>query len=311
MPLKLLITGGAGFIGSNLAAMVLDDHPDTEITVIDDFSTGMRENLAGLDAELVEGSILDAALLNRVAANADSIVHLAARPSVPRSIEDPGASHAVNATGTLNVLQAARESGAHVVVASSSSVYGANPRLPKVETMTPQPMSPYAATKLAAESYAIAWGHSFGIRSIAFRFFNVYGPHQAPGHAYAAVIPAFLDNAIKGKPLEVNGDGTQTRDFTFVGTVCSVLTKACIERKTHDMPVNLALGTRTSLNSLIEMVGDCVDTAIEVIHRPARPGDVPHSSADPTLLRALFPDVPAVPLDEGLRLTYRWLAGRS
>lgn len=309
--MKVLITGGAGFIGSNLVSMMLEQSPRANVTILDDFSTGTLGNITGIDVEVVDGSILDVELLDRLAKGADSIVHLAARPSVPRSVLDPRGSHDANVTGTLNVLEAARKYGSHVIVASSSSVYGANPHLPKVETMAPQPMSPYAATKLATESYALAWAHAFGLQTLAFRFFNVYGPHQAPGHAYAAVIPSFLDKAINGEPLEVTGDGTQTRDFTFVETVCSVLARACIDRTTHDTPVNLALGTQTSLIDLIDLIDEIAAAPVRVIHGAKRVGDVPHSSADPTLLRALFPDVTAVPLIDGLRLTHAWLVGRS
>ena len=186
---------------------------------LDDFSTGSRENLAGCPAvELVEGSILSAEDLDGVMAGTHAIVHLAARPSVPRSLADPMATHQVNATGTMMVLEAARRHGAaHVVVASSSSVYGANPALPKREDMVTMPVSPYAASKLAAETYALSYARSFGLPVLAFRFFNVFGPLQSASHAYAAVVPAFVSCALDGKPLLVHGDGTQTRDFTLSG----------------------------------------------------------------------------------------------
>ena len=225
--MRVVITGGAGFIGGNLARHLGERPEVSEVVAFDDLSSGFRENLTGTDATLVEGTILDTEALGAVTEGASAIVHLGARPSVPRSIEDPVASHDANATGTMNVLEAARQAGnAHVVVASSSSVYGANPTLPKHEDLATRPMSPYAASKLATESYALAWQAAYGLPTLAFRFFNVFGPLQAAGHAYAAVIPAFVSAALAGEPLQVHGDGTQSRDFTYVGTVCRVLLDA-------------------------------------------------------------------------------------
>lgn len=222
--MRVLITGGAGFIGSNLARFLLDGPEPAEVRVIDDLSTGFRWNLVGLDVDFVERSILDYDALTSAAAGMDAIVHLGAIPSVPRSITNPRASHEANTTGTLNVLEAARETGIEqVIVASSSSVYGSNPKLPKSEFDWTRPMSPYAVSKQATEGYALAYQYSYGLKTLAFRFFNVYGPGQAAGHAYAAVIPKFLDAALHGRPLEIQGDGTQSRDFTFVDTVCAVI----------------------------------------------------------------------------------------
>ncbi|MEI2655017.1 MAG: NAD-dependent epimerase/dehydratase family protein [Microthrixaceae bacterium] len=219
----------------------------------------------------VEGSILDADTARLVPRRrSHAIVHLAARPSVPRSIEDPVASHEANATGTVEVLEAARAAagGGHVIVASSSSVYGANPTLPKHEGLVPMPASPYAVSKLATESYTLAYRRCFALPVLAFRFFNVFGPLQAAGHAYAAVIPAFVDAALRGEPLTVHGDGTQSRDFTYVGTVTEVIADALARRVDHDGPVNLAFGTRTDLLSVIAKLEGILGTAVERNHTP-------------------------------------------
>ncbi len=207
--MRVVVTGGAGFIGANLCRALTADPAIAEVVALDDLSTGHRHNLGPVEGvDLVEGSILDRALLDRVLQGADAVVHLAARPSVPRSMTDPMASHLTNATGTMEVLEAARRgSRPHIVVASSSSVYGANPTLPKREDMATMPASPYAAGKLAAEAATLAYGRSFGLPVLAFRFFNVFGPLQSAGHAYAAVVPAFIDAALRGEPLPVHGDG--------------------------------------------------------------------------------------------------------
>ncbi|NIR41324.1 MAG: NAD-dependent epimerase/dehydratase family protein [Actinobacteria bacterium] len=304
--MHVLVTGGAGFIGANLCrALELAGHT---VTAFDDLSTGFSGNLDGTDAELVVGTILDTAALEAAIAPADAVVHLAARPSVPRSIVDPVASHLVNATGTVNVLEAARRDGSrHVISAGSSSVYGANPELPKHEGLATRPVSPYAASKLAAEAYTLAYGHSYGLPTLAFRFFNVFGPLQAAGHAYAAVIPAFADAALRGEPIPVDGDGTQSRDFTFVDTLTAVVVDAVNRQVTSDLPVNLAYGTRTDLLTVISMIDDLVDGDVTVEHGPARPGDVPHSQADDRRIRALFPDIEPVPLAIGLKATVDWM----
>lgn len=306
--MRVLVTGGAGFIGANLCRTLVDTPGVDRVVALDDFSTGSPENLAGVDGvELVEGSILDPDLLDRIVPDTDAVVHLAARPSVPRSLADPMASNEVNTTGTLRVLEAARlHGGLHVIVASSSSVYGANPVLPKQEDLTPMPLSPYAVSKLATESYALAYGHSFGLPTLAFRFFNVFGPLQAPGHAYAAVIPAFLDCALGGEPLPVHGDGLQTRDFTYVGTVCSVLADAVRRKVCDTRPVNLAFGTRVTLLEVIEILEEELGRSLKRVHSAPRPGDVRDSQADQTKLRQLFPDIQPVPLAEGLRATIGW-----
>lgn len=303
----VVVTGGAGFIGGNVTRRLLASPAVGAVTALDDLSTGSRDNLAGVDVDLVVGSILDSDLLDEVLEDADAVVHLAARPSVPRSVEDPLASHHANATGTLEVLEAARRAGGvHVVVASSSSVYGANPTLPKSEDLRPRPASPYAVSKLATETYALAHQGVFGLPVLAFRFFNVFGPLQAAGHAYAAVIPAFLDAALDDEPLPVHGDGAQTRDFTYVGTVAEVLTRAVERRTTDTEPVNLAFGTRNSLLEVIALLEDLLGRSLAVDHGPPRPGDVRHSQADQSRIRSLFPGIEPVSLREGLEETIRW-----
>lgn len=304
--MKLLVTGAAGFIGSHIAEQWARDG---EVVGIDDLSTGDRANLDGVDCELVEGSILDAEALTTAMQGADAVVHLAARPSVPRSIVDPVASHEANATGTMRVLEAARANGRNplVIVASSSSVYGANPELPKHEGMMPMPVSPYAASKLATEQYTLAWQHSYGLPTLAFRFFNVFGPRQAPGHAYAAVVPAFVAAALGDDPLLVHGDGLQSRDFTYVGTVTEVILDAVRRRVSHPQPVNLAFGTRVTLLEVIELLESQLGASVQVEHVDPRAGDVKHSQASNDTLRSLFPDVEPVPLDEGLAATIAWM----
>ena len=284
--MKVVVTGGAGFIGANLCARLARDPEVTEVVAFDDLSTGLRPNLDGIDATFVEADILDAAALDRAFDGAASVVHLAARPSVPRSLADPMRSHVVNATGTVEVLEAARRAGnLHVVVASSSSVYGANPELPKHESATTLPLSPYAASKLATEAYALSYQYSFGLPALAFRFFNVFGPLQPAGHAYAAVVPAFVAAALEGSPLPVQGDGRQSRDFTFVGTVADVLAHAVTRKVTCREPVNLAFGSRTDLLEVIALLSEIIGHPLDVHHDEPRAGDVRHSQADSSRLQ--------------------------
>lgn len=304
--MRIVITGGAGFIGSTLCRR-LAGRGDVEIVVVDDLSTGRRENLAGLDVDLRAVSILDEDALGAACAGAASVVHLAAVASVPRSVADPRRTHDANATGTLAVLDAARAAGAHVVVASSSSVYGHNPVLPKSEDMLCLPASPYAVSKLAAESYALAYRSCYDLPCTVFRFFNVYGPGQPPDHAYAAVVPAFVAAALRGEPLVVHGDGEQSRDFTFVDSVTGVLADSALRRTSSDRPVNLALGTRTTLNALVGLLGGLLGRPLDVEHRPVRAGDVRHSQACGASLRRLFPGVEAVPIEQGLGATITWM----
>ena len=206
------------------------------------------------------------------------------------------------------MLQAARElDDPLVIVASSSSVYGANPVLPKTEDLRAMPMSPYAVSKLAGEQYAIAFRHSYGLRSLAFRFFNVFGPLQAAGHAYAAVVPAFVQAALAGEPLTIHGDGTQSRDFTYVGTVSAVIADAIGRDIDADLPVNLAFGSRTDLLGLVALLETQLGRPLDVTFTPPRAGDVAHSQADSSRLLALFPDITPVALDDGLAATIDWM----
>jgi UDP-glucose 4-epimerase len=306
--MKIVVTGGAGFIGANLCNRLAQSGRWSSVVAFDDLSTGNRKNLREQDGvDLVEGSILDEAAWAPVGESADAIVHLAARPSVPRSLQDPLASNEVNVTGTLRVLEAARRSEhCHVVVASSSSVYGSNPALPKHEGMAPRPKSPYAVSKLATENYALAYRTSFGLDVLALRFFNVFGPLQPAGHAYAAVIPAFIAAALADQPVPVHGDGTQTRDFTFIGSVVDLLVDALERRVTHDGPVNVAFGTRTSLNEVIDLLSELLARPVEVENLAPRVGDIAHSQADNTLLRQLFPQARPVDLRQGLEETLAW-----
>jgi len=308
--MRVLITGGAGFIGSNLArAALAEGH---EVVVLDDLSTGYAGNLDGLAVRFHEGSVNDRDVLDAALEDVDAVVHLAALGSVPRSILDPAATHHANATGTLSVLEGARRADVgHVVMSSSSSVYGLNPALPKSEREWVRPLSPYAVSKLAGEQYLLAYQQSFGLETLAFRFFNVYGPRQMPGHAYAAVVPVFLDAMLRGRPVPVHGDGLQSRDFTYVGTVCAVLLDAVTRRVSYPEPVNLAFGTNTTVAAMVAELELVSGLAADVVHQPSRPGDVRASQADNRVLMALFPSVEPVPLRDGLTETLAWFKERS
>ena len=305
--MKVLITGGAGFIGANLSRALIDQDWINEVVVIDDLSFGFRSNLDGLEVTFVEGSILDEDLLKSTMGGVSAVVHLAARSSVPRSIGDPLAAHRDNTTGTALVLEAARSQGdVQVIVASSSSVYGANESLPKHEGLATQPVSPYAATKLASESYTLAWGHSYSMPVLALRFFNVFGPLQPPLHTYAAVIPAFLSAAMQDQALPVHGDGTQCRDFTYVDTVVSVIADAIHRRVSHLEPLNLAFGKKITLLEVISELEVILDRNLSIDYQPPRVGDVARSQADSSALRRLFPDVVPSDFVDGLRSTTEW-----
>jgi UDP-glucose 4-epimerase len=311
--MKVVVTGGAGFIGANLCQALVNDPGVDRVLALDDLSTGRSDNLVPLEeVELVVGSILDPTLLDKVFDGVDAVVHLAARPSVPRSLKDPMATHQANATGTMMILEAARRSGQpHVVVASSSSVYGANAVLPKREDLAPMPLSPYAASKLAAEAYSLAYGSSFNLPVLALRFFNVFGPLQAADHSYAAVVPSFVSAALRGDPLPVHGDGRQTRDFTYVGTVAAVIADSVRRRVSDPGPVNLAFGSRVSLLELIALLEQTLGVTLPRHHSDPRPGDVRDSQADQTRLRQLFPHITPVSLKFGLQATVDWFRTAS
>ena len=298
------VTGGAGFIGSNLvAALASRGHT---ITVVDDLSTGMVSNIDLKVCNFQQISLVDAPALKKALEKSEVIFHLGARGSVPRSIKNPVATHEVNATGTLNVLESARQSGAHVFFSSSSSVYGRNAVLPKDETMWLGPMTPYAASKLAAESYVQAYGSAYQVPVTLLRFFNVFGPRQRPDHEYAAVLPKWIWNAMHSQPIEVFGDGSQTRDFTYVKTVVDICLDAMNRKVTHEGAINLAYGNRISLNTTIEMLKQHFPD-IQVKYVSTRAGDVKDSQNSPGLVKELFPDVVPMEFEEALSQTVHWL----
>jgi UDP-glucose 4-epimerase len=304
---KVVVTGGAGFIGANLCRRLVAEPQVADIVVLDDLSSGFRDNLDGLGIRFVEGSILDREVLDEVVAGAAAIVHLAAIPGVPPSIQDPMSSHLVNVTGTMEVLEAARRAGgAQVVVASSAAVYGVTDVVPTHEQLPVAPLSPYGASKVAAENYALCYQRTYGLPVLALRFFNIYGPLQKVGHAYAAVVPAFVEAVVAGRPIPLEGDGLQTRDFAYVGDVAEVITQAITRQVTHDGPVNVALGVRNNLLELIDVLQDILGTKVPVEKLPPRRGDIRDSQADTATLRSLFPDLDPVSLTTGLERTVAW-----
>ena len=302
--MRIGITGGAGFIGSNLVKALCQKghHP----IVMDNLETGLRSNLADLEVNFIQSSVVDYDSVQEVFQNCEVIFHLGARGSVPRSLVNPMATHRVNSTGTLNVLQIARESGAHVVFSSSSSVYGRNTDLPKMENMWLGPMTPYAASKLSAEAYVQAYSSSYGVPTTLLRFFNIYGPRQRPDHQYAAVIPKWIWSAMKGREIEVFGDGETTRDFTYVDTVVEILVSAMENKRTTEGAVNLAFGNRISLNTIIGLLKEEFPS-LKVNYREPRPGDVRDSQNSPKLIKELFPEVKPVEFEDGFKKTMGWL----
>jgi len=277
-----LVTGGAGFIGSNIVESLLAQ--GERVRVLDNFSNGLESNLAPFadSIELLSGDIRDADVVRRAVIGADVVLHLAALGSVPRSIDDPVTSNEVNVNGTINVLNAAREAGVRrLVFSSSSSVYGENPALPKVESLATAPISPYAVSKLAGESYTRVFARVYDIETVALRYFNVFGPRQRPDAAYAAVIPLFMRAALEGTPVPINGDGTQSRDFTYVDNVVSANLLAAKAPPTVSGGVyNIACGGRFSLLDIVEQLERLVGKPLERRHLPPRAGDIPHSEAD-------------------------------
>lgn len=298
------MTGGAGFIGANLAEALVADGLDVHI--VDDLSTGHRASVPAA-ATLHEGSILDPALLAEVFADAEVVYHQAALGSVPRSIADPVRSHDVNVNGTLNVLVAARASDVEkVVYAGSSSAYGDTPTLPKVEDMPANPKSPYAVTKLTGEFYCRTFFDTYGLRTTALRYFNVYGPKQDPTGPYAAVIPKFILAAMANQDLQIHGDGTQSRDFTFVADVVEANRLAAASTRADGAVMNIGAGGRTTLNELAAMILAATGSSAGSVHGPERPGDVAHSLAGLTRARELIGYAPRVSIDAGIRSTVEW-----
>ena len=301
---KIAVTGGAGFIGSNLVERLLSK--GHEVTVVDDLSTGLKSNLDLNKITFHELSLTNRDGLAKALNGVDAIVHLGARGSVPRSLKNPIATHDVNATGTLNVLEAARANGAQVIFSSSSSVYGRNGQLPKDESMWLSPLTPYAASKLAAEGYVQAYGAAYEVPVTLLRFFNVFGPKQRPDHEYAAVLPKWIWKAMNNEAIDVYGDGSQTRDFTYVRTVLDVIEDAINRGVRTEGAVNLAYGNRISLLTTIDLLkGHFPDLKVNFID--IRPGDVKDSQNDPVLLKKLFPDVTPTEFPVALSETVNWL----
>lgn len=300
---KIAVTGGAGFVGTNLVrALLKGSH---EVAVIDDFSTGLKSNLESLDVEVHEISLVDAEKVRKALKKSDYIFHLGARGSVPRSIKNPRATLDVNVTGTLNVLEYARETGAAVAFSSSSSVYGSNLELPKNEKMWMAPLTPYAASKLSSEALVSSFVASFGVSAITYRFFNIFGPWQRPDHDYAAVIPKWIWKLMHNQEIEVFGDGNQSRDFTYIDSVVSTLIKGFHEKVNHPIPLNLAFGTRITLNQCIDELRTKFPR-LKVKYSPERVGDVRNSQNDPSLLNSIFPEIKPVGFSEAIEETYQW-----
>lgn len=303
-----LVTGGSGFIGSHIVDALVSRGQVAR--VLDNFSTGKRGNLrSSIDQiELIEGDIRDQGAVRKAVTGVDYVLHQAALPSVPRSIKDPLATHEANATGTLNVLAASQEAGVkRVVYASSSSVYGDTPELPKREEMTPRPLSPYAASKLAGEVYCRAFCHSYGLETVSLRYFNVFGPRQDPESQYAAVIPRFICALLDGADVCIYGDGEQTRDFTYVGNVVQANLLAATAPQAAGRAYNIACGERTSLLSLLRLLGDLTGRTPNPVFEEARPGDVRDSLADVREAETRLGYAVSTSLEEGLRRTVRWM----
>ncbi len=300
--MKTCVTGGAGFIGSHLVdRLVRDGH---EVTVLDNLSTGRMANLAGSRAAIsfVEGDLRDPAAVARAVSGAEVVFHQAAMASVARSVEKPLDVAATNITGLLNLLVAARDTGARrVVFASSSSVYGDTPTLPKHEAMPLTPRSPYAATKAAGEHFLAAFDAAYGLEGVALRYFNVYGPRQSPDSQYAAVIPLFADAFAHGRAPTIFGDGCQTRDFTFVEDVVEANVRAALTAEPLGGAFNVGAGAATSINELARTLGEAMGAYVPPTYAPTRTGDVQHSLADISRATRLMGWRPRTTLAEGLQ----------
>jgi len=308
-----LVTGGAGFIGSSIAEALI--RAGERVRILDDFSSGRRENLASLPGafELVEGTIADRATVRRALQDVEIVFHEAAIPSVARSVDDPGASMLAGVYGTTVVVDGARHAGVRrVIFAASSAAYGDTPTLPKVETMIPAPLSPYAVSKLACEHILRVAAHLYSIETISLRYFNIFGPRQDPESEYAAVIPKFFRAALQGERPTVFGDGEQTRDFCYIeNAVRANLLAASSPRKLTGDVVNIACGERTSLNQLLGHIGALVGVRLNPDYKPTRAGDVRDSLADVSAAHELIGYTPAVDVRDGLRRTYEAMASSS
>lgn len=307
--MKSLVTGGAGFIGSHLTEALVAR--GESVRVLDNLATGYLENLGAVknQIEFIQGDLADLETVQKAARAVDVIFHQAALPSVPRSIKNPRASHDANLTGTLNVLIAARDNQVkRVVMASSSSVYGNSPALPKVETFEPAPLSPYAVTKLAGEYYARVFAALYGVSTICLRYFNVFGPRQDPTSQYAGALAKFIACALRGEPYPVYGDGEQSRDFTYIENVVRANLLAALSEMDGAAAVNIAGGARTTLNQIIATLNELTAQNLPTQYGAPRVGDVLHSHADISRARELLGYAPTVDVREGLRRTVEWYA---
>jgi len=304
----VVVTGGAGFIGSHIAGTVAAN--GAKVRIVDDLSTGHRENIEGLSGniEFIEGSVADLALMNRVLDGAEVVFHEAAIPSVPRSVENPTQSHVASVDGTFNLLLAAREQNVRrVVYAASSSAYGDQPTLPKVEDMSPDPLSPYAVAKLVGEYYCQVFTRVYGLETVSLRYFNVFGPRQDPGSQYSGVVSRFISALCSDERPVIFGDGEQSRDFTYIDNVVSANLKAATTTGGIGKVVNVATGDRITLNQLLDELKNLIGKPdIKVDFRESRVGDVRHSLADTTRARELLGYEPTVGLREGLQRTIDW-----
>ena len=304
--MKALVTGGAGFIGSNLALALLARGHD--VRLLDNFSTGHRANLEPLDAEVVEGDLRSYERVAAAVGGVEVVFHQGALPSVPRSIQDPLTSTAVNVEGTLNVILAARDAGVRrVVFASSSSVYGDAPGMPRRESQPLAPLAPYAVSKLAAEQYCMVANRVYGVETVALRYFNVFGERQDPLSGYAAVIPKFIRMMLDGQRPTIFGDGQTSRDFTHVENVVEANLAAAVEPAAAGRVMNIAVGSSHTLNELVSTLQSLVDSDLEPEYGPPRPGDVSESLADVSLARKLLGYEPRIGFEEGLQRTIAWI----
>jgi UDP-glucose 4-epimerase len=301
--MTVLVTGGAGFIGSNLVRALLD--AGDNVRVLDNFSTGSRANLEGLPVEIVEGELRSYERVHNAVRGVEVVFHLGALGSVPRSVQDPLTSSAVNVEGTLNVLLAARDEGVRrVVFSSSTSVYGTSRERPTRETSPLDPISPYGVAKLAAEKYCIAFSRVYeSFESVVLRYFNVFGPRQSPFSQYAAVVPLFITSIAAGEPITIHGDGEQSRDFTYVDNVVDATIAAASADGASGQAFNVAGGAPASVNHLADTIGAILERPVETLSAPPRPGDIRDSWANLTAAREVLGYEPAVGLEEGRRRT--------